>query len=104
MEHQRMEHHGKGHHLRIKEKEVTESKDVRKDVRHGQVKDGMEGMEMKKHLCDRCGAEILPYRSKGIFVKSGNMSLDLLDEKEYVDVELCRQCFKELKEWLNHAV
>ena len=56
---------------------------------------------MNKHFCDRCGAEILPYHSKGIFVKSGNMSLDLLDGKEYVDVELCKKCFKELKEWLK---
>jgi hypothetical protein len=53
------------------------------------------------HFCDRCRAGILPYHSKGIFVKSGNMSLNILDGKEYVDVELCKECFTELKIWLK---
>lgn len=52
---------------------------------------------MTKTYCDRCGEE--PKGSFYCYVK-GTLK-DLLNGSDQVDFELCKKCFKSLKQWLK---
>jgi len=55
---------------------------------------------MRKDICDRCGKEILPFANKGLFIRGGQLNISLLANKEYYGIDLCTDCFTELKAWI----